>query len=211
MYFETSHGKSKSDGLGGVLKSFVSRSVNSEGTVVKNAMEFYQFCTENLTFRNLDGVVNNRCFILVKPEDLENSREQVAKCPYKTIPRTQKLHQIENRHSVSSVIYVRNYLCTCLPCRDQDFKNCQTISTDSFRTSPETIRFHWSTYKHKKGDEESDSDSDAALDDDDVANSDGVISESVSGLLQVGDIAVIRADDPVFFFYLIKVLGKIHN
>ena len=211
MYFETSHGKSKSDGLGGVLKSFVSRSVNSEGTVVKNAMEFYQFCTENLTFRNLDGVVNNRCFILVKPEDLENSREQVAKCPYKTIPRTQKLHQIENRHSVSSVIYVRNYLCTCLPCRDQDFKNCQTISTDSFRTSPETIRFHWSTYKHKKGDEESDSDSDAALDDDDVANSDGVISESVSGLLQVDDIAVIRADDPVFFFYLIKVLGKIHN
>ena len=211
MYFETSHGKSKSDGLGGVLKSFVSRSVNSEGTVVKNAMEFYQFCTENLTFRNLDGVVNNRCFILVKPEDLENSREQVAKCPYKTIPRTQKLHQIENRHSVSSVIYVRNYLCTCLPCRDQDFKNCQTISTDSFRTSPETIRFHWSTYKHKKGDEESDSDSDAALDDDDVANSDGVISESVSGLLQVDDIAVIRADDPVFFFYLIKVLGKINN
>ena len=30
-------------------------------------------------------------------------------------------------------------------------------------------------------------------------------SESVSSLLQVGDIAVIRADDPVFFFYLIKV------
>ena len=114
----------------------------------------------------------------------------------------QKLHQIENRHSVSSGIYVRNYLCTCLPCRDQDFKNCQTISTDTFRTSPETVRFHWFTYKCKKGDEESDSDSDAALDDDDVANSDGVISES---LLQVGDIAVIWADDLVFFLYLIKV------
>ena len=67
------------------------------------------------------------------------------------------------------------------------------------------VRFHWFTYKHKKGDEESDSDSDAPLDDDDVASSDGVISESVSSLLQVGDIAVIRADDPVFFFYLIKV------
>ena len=106
---------------------------------------------------------------------------------------------------MSSGIYARNYLCTCLPCRDQDFKNCQTISTDTFKTSPETVRFHWFTYKLKKGDEESDSDSDAALDDDDVANSDGVISESVSSLLQGGDIAVIRADDPVFFFYLIKV------
>ena len=87
---------SKSDGLGGVVKSFVSRSVNSEGTVVRNAMEFYQFCTENLTFQNRDSVANNCCFILVKPEDLENSQEQVAKCPYKTIPGM--LHQIENRH-----------------------------------------------------------------------------------------------------------------
>ena len=208
LYFETSHGKSKPDGLGGVVKSFVSRSVNSEGTVVRNTMEFYQLCTENLTFRNRDGVVNNRCFILVKPEDLENSREQVAKCPYKTIPGTQKLHQIENRHSVSSGMYVRNCLCICLPCRDQYFKNCQKISTDTFRTSPEMVRFYWFTYKRKKGDEDSDSDSNAALDGDDVANSDGVISEKVSSLLQVGDIVVIRADDPVFFFYLIKVTLK---
>ena len=92
--------------------------------------------------------------------------------------------------------YILNYLCTYLLCRDKDFKNCQTISTD---------RFHWFTYNRKKGDEESDSDSDATLDDGDVANSDGVISESVSSLLQVGDIAVIRADDPVLFFYPIQV------
>ena len=39
LNFETSHGKSKSDGLGGVVKSFVLRSVNSEGTAVINAME----------------------------------------------------------------------------------------------------------------------------------------------------------------------------
>ena len=60
------------------------------------------------------------------------------------------------------------------------------------------IRFHWFTYKHKKGDEESNSDSDANLDDDDIANSDGVISESISSLLQVVDITLIWADDPVF-------------
>ena len=105
---------------------------------------------------------------------------------------------------MSSGIYVRNYLCTCPICRDQDFKNCLTFSTDTFRASPETVRFHCFIYKRKKGDEESDSDSDATLDDN-VANSDGVISESVSSLLQVGDIAVIQADDPAFFFYLIKV------
>ena len=97
---------------------------------------------------------------------------------------------------MSSGIYIRNCLRTCLLCRDKDFKNCQTISTD---------RFHWFTYNRKKGDEESDSDSDATLDDDGVANSDGVISESVSSLLQVGDVAVIRADDPVLFFYPTQV------
>ena len=32
---QTSHGKSKSDGLGGVVKSFVSRPVNNEGTTVR--------------------------------------------------------------------------------------------------------------------------------------------------------------------------------
>ena len=96
-------------------------------------------------------------------------------------------------------------VCTCLPCIDQDFKNWQAISTDTFRTSPETVRFHWFTYKRKKGDEDSDSDRDATLDDDDLANSNGVISETVSSLPQVGDIAVIKADDPVFFLYLIKV------
>ena len=180
MYFETGHGKSKSDGLGGVVKSFFSRSVNSEDTIVRNYMEFYQFCNENRTFRNRDVVVNNSCLILAKPEDLENSRKQVAKCPYETIPGTQKLHQIENRHSMSSGKYAKNYLCTCLPCR---------ISTDTFRTSPETVCLHCITCKQKKGDEESDSDSDAFLDDNNVANSDGVITN----LLQVGDIAVIRA------------------
>ena len=30
IYFESSHGKSKSDGLGGVVKAFVSRAVSAE-------------------------------------------------------------------------------------------------------------------------------------------------------------------------------------
>ena len=71
-------------------------------------MEFYQFCTENLIFRNRDGVINNHWFILVKPEDLENSQQKVAKYPYKTIPGKQKLQQIENGHSMLSGIYGGN-------------------------------------------------------------------------------------------------------
>ena len=96
-------------------------------------------------------------------------------------------------------------VCTCQPCTDQGLTNWQTIPTDTFRTCPETVRFQWVTCKRKKGDEDWDSDSDATLDDDDIANKNGVISESVSSLLQVGDITVIKADDPVFFLYLIKV------
>ena len=197
---------SKSDWLGGVVKSFVSRSVNSEGTVGRNTMGFYQFCTENRTFRNHDSVVNNRCFILVKPEDLENSWDQVAKCPYKTIPRTQKLHQIENRHSMSSGIYARNYLCTFaypteiriskIVTQSLQILSGQVLkwfaSISSLTGIKRVLKCQILIVMHP-------------LDDNDAANSDGVISKSVSSLLQDDDIAVIRADDPVFFFYLIKV------
>ena len=43
VYFETSHGKSKSDGLAGVVKGYASREVAATNTVIRNAAELYQF------------------------------------------------------------------------------------------------------------------------------------------------------------------------
>ena len=43
IFCETSHGKSKSDGLGGIVKSYASGSVCSEKTIIRDAKELYQF------------------------------------------------------------------------------------------------------------------------------------------------------------------------
>ena len=57
------------------------------------------------------------------------------------------------------------------------------------------------TYKRKRGtieEEDSQSEPDSCDDDDDTSESDTI--ERVASLLQVGHSAVIRADDPIFFF-----------
>ena len=42
--FETSHKKSKSDGLGGVVKSYVSREVAANELIIRNGRDMYEFC-----------------------------------------------------------------------------------------------------------------------------------------------------------------------
>ena len=115
LYFETSHGKSKSDGLGGVVKSFVSQTVASEKVIIRNASELYDFCTQYLTIQDReDTVVRNRSFILVNPEDLESITETIKSCSYKTNPGTLKIHQISNKVPIQSGIFVGNFICTCI-------------------------------------------------------------------------------------------------
>ena len=41
VYFETSHGKSTSDGLGGVVKWYVSQDVAAKEVIIRNGKEFF--------------------------------------------------------------------------------------------------------------------------------------------------------------------------
>ena len=52
VYFETSHGKSKSDGLGGVVKCAATSEVNGRQVIIQNAQELFEFCCEKLTVEN---------------------------------------------------------------------------------------------------------------------------------------------------------------
>ena len=79
VYFETSHGKSKSDGLGGVVKSFASRNVSAQEVVIRNAKELFDYCEENLTV--IDNVENkpmlNRCFFYIPDTQLDEYRSNI--------------------------------------------------------------------------------------------------------------------------------------
>ena len=48
IFTETSHGKSKSDGCGGVIKSYATRAVCGERKVICNAEELFTFFSERL-------------------------------------------------------------------------------------------------------------------------------------------------------------------
>ena len=54
VYFETSHGKNKSDGLGGVVKGYASREVGSKNVLMHNAKELHEFCKGKLEVSNLE-------------------------------------------------------------------------------------------------------------------------------------------------------------
>ena len=66
VYFEISHGKSKSDSLGGVVKGYASREAAATNTVIRDAAELCQFCNAKLTVLGSDEhkKMLNRLFFL---------------------------------------------------------------------------------------------------------------------------------------------------
>ena len=54
-YFKTSHGKSKSDGLGSVVKSYVSREVAANELIIRNGWDMYELCVANFTVVEGEG------------------------------------------------------------------------------------------------------------------------------------------------------------
>ena len=73
VYFETSHGKSKSDGLGGVVKGYANEEVAATNAIIRNAAELYQFCNEKLTVLGSDKhkKMLNRLFFYLLKDNIE--------------------------------------------------------------------------------------------------------------------------------------------
>ena len=67
LYFETSHGKSKSDSLGGVVKGYASREATATNTVIRDAAELCQFFYAKLTVLGSDEhkKMLNRLFFFI--------------------------------------------------------------------------------------------------------------------------------------------------
>ena len=77
IYFETSYGKSKSDGLGGVVKSYCSAAVNSGDANIRDASELFDFCNKDLTVTersDQEGIMKNRVFSNISISEIEKYR-----------------------------------------------------------------------------------------------------------------------------------------
>ena len=67
MILETSHSKRKSDGSGGVVKSYVSSAVSSSERIIRDSKELFEYCCKNLSKTDCqDGIMENRNLIYLR-------------------------------------------------------------------------------------------------------------------------------------------------
>ena len=126
VYFETSHGKSKSDGLAGVVKGYASREVAATNTVIRNTAELYQFCNEKLTVLGSDEheKMLNCLFFYLPKQNIESYRSSFPSSRvYRPIPGTLKIHQIMNKISERNGLYKQNFSSFCKFCYSNDYEN----------------------------------------------------------------------------------------
>ncbi|XP_014676865.1 PREDICTED: uncharacterized protein LOC106816757 [Priapulus caudatus] len=122
-FFGSRHGKGPSDGVTGVVKSFVRSAVMARRAIVRNASEMYQYCVQELTRDDVEGACCHarRTFFFV--EDIERPNEIT-----KTIPGTRGLHCVQT--SSDGTVNTRTLACFCTDCRTG--KKCHNGYVDSW-------------------------------------------------------------------------------
>lgn len=118
-WWETSHGKNKADGAGGVVKQSASMAVVRREEVIRDVNEFYNFCVKNLdkvgqyaTYASTSTKTVKRKFYHVKSEDV-NRNQDIA--DFKTLKGTRSLHEARSVNN-SGMISVRKRGCACTFC-----------------------------------------------------------------------------------------------
>ena len=119
-FFETSHGKSPCDGIGGTVKHKAHNAVLHGKEEIQCAAQLADFCQRELSnvgsstyqYRRSKYDNSHRTFVLVQANEIDrNKPERVVK----TLPGTRKLHSIrstDTRFNIST----RHVSCYCKPC-----------------------------------------------------------------------------------------------
>ena len=108
VYFESSHGKGPSDGLGGVIKSLASTAVCAEKLITRDFKELYDFLIDRYTLHNNVSMLQEKhCvmdhqFFFIKKEEMDSFRNNLENNPFKTYRGTRKLHQITCHKSIKN-------------------------------------------------------------------------------------------------------------
>ena len=212
IYTETSHGKSKSDGVGGVVKCYASRSVCSEKTVMRDAKEFHQFCHDRLQV--LDAFDSpkpmlNRIFHFISIDDVEEYRSSFPDHGYKYIKGTLKIHQVVTSPSDHSSILYREFCCVCPSCFSGDSSSCNR--KNQFKDVIDMITFKKHVFqvegkRKKKLVTGAEDDSSTDLNEDEIQEreQEEFMESEASKVIQSGDIALIKTGDD-HPYYLLKL------
>ena len=202
IYFESSHGKSKSNGLGGVVKAFVSRAVSTEKVVIRDAKELFDYCNENLTVidnTNDDRNMLNRVFMYIPDEDIGLYRETFPDNNYKSLFGTRMMHQVTTK---LNGIFSRNLSCVCESCISGSLGRCFYHTIYNLEENFDLV-YKWNLFcTNNKGDGDIDF---TNGDVDDFDDTDDFIETNASKLINNGNITVIYSGDEVSQYYLLQL------
>lgn len=207
IFCETSHGKSKSDGLGGVVKSFASRAVCGERKIMRNAEELFEFLNETLTVNSAfesHKPMLNRKFFYVSSTDMNDYRKNFPSVKYHYIPGTLSIHQVTTTPGDEKSIVYRRGSCGCSNCLASNFKACMHM--EDCNDYPEVLKMTQHVFSAKIQKKKVSDDVECDLDEDELneLEEELFIEKEAAKTIQVGDIAVIKTGDD-HPYYLIKV------
>ena len=207
-FFESSHGKSASDGLGAVVKHSVTMAVTRRETIVRNGRELFDYCRDNLetiSHKNCDG--STRKFFYVETDDIVHKE---CNKYLKTVVGTMSIHCVKpdvQQHCIAT----RELSCACKYCIHKvgEFCTNQNVvgcwSTSKMMTPEQWENFHPSVLPPQNTNEthvlEEDNLNIQALE---VENNPGVESTSVED----GSFVLIRPAEKGYDYYLIRCQGK---
>ena len=121
IFWDTSRGKSKSDGLGGVVKAFASRAVCSERRIIRDAKQLIDLLDKTLKVKSANDSnrpMLNRLFFYISLKDMEDYRSVFPslKCNY--IYSTLSIHEVVAiPRKLEAILYRKFFTASCgCPC-----------------------------------------------------------------------------------------------
>jgi len=212
IFCDTSHGKSKYDGLGGVVKSFATCAVCGERRIIRNAEELTNFFNETLVVKSAiesNHPMLNRMFFLITSEEMDNYRATFPSLKHKFIPGT--IHQVVTMPGNEETILYRKGCCGCSPCLHSNYREC--VSLTKFKDHQQFItmtKYVFSAKGEARKATYQDYEEDALDLDEDEQNEweEMFVETEASKHIQQGDIAVIKTGDD-HPYYLLKVTSPL--
>jgi len=214
-YFESSHGKSASDGLGAVVKHSATMAVTRREAVIRNARELYDYCLANLETVG-DGPFASRL------KEYKNSRRKffyLDSCeiirsenlPHiKAVKGTMVIHCVVASTSRNTAIESRQLSCACNYCMYNEGAGC----INEHITGKWSVIDVMTTSQH--GDVEDDSSAhELSSDSEDDASdiSEANVEEDATNMKVIVDdtcFVLVRPAEEFYDYYLIKCAGTIY-
>lgn len=193
-FWETSHGKHKADGVGAVVKSSASMAVVRRDIVMRNADELYDFCQNDLSVVSSGKRTHMRKFFLVGHDDVDRTNVTI----HATIPGTRSFHEVRSVND-NNRIMVRTTGCGCRECVDGNFAHC---NNDELVDKLTVRKFSVLTEDEQE---------EANLSDDEEEDLSVLLPAPTRDLLAEGSTAIVRSDEELTPYYLVKVTKPPHT